>query len=263
MIAAMSSLLAGCAPVAPWDDPNAFPSARPPEADQLIARAADLMGGEQAIGRICILSTIADCEGPPGAFTTTVHAANGQRVVLRQVDAAGGEFVGYANGDIGWMRDPATGEHQPADAALRSMFLGHAFHHLALHLDDAFRDHELVGRSLFGDRLCWKVGMVDAFDSPAWAFLNVLHGRLEGLIFTVDAVDAVDAAPTITIFFSDWRDEGGLHLFHALALRHGAELWRYRFTDIRINDQDPAIFDVPPAVRDLLAAPPEAIAGDR
>jgi hypothetical protein len=253
-------LLAACAPMAPWDDSSAFPSASTPTAGDLIARAMELMGGREAIARIDVLTTVADCDGPPGAFTTTVHAAGGQRVVFQQADA-GGAFIGHVNGDIGWMADLGTGAVVPVEGDMRSMFLGHAFHHLALHLDGAFRDHELVGRSLFGDRLCWKVRMIDAFDRQAWAYFGVDDGRLDGMTLTVDA--GGDAAQTVMILYDDWRVAGDLRLFHAFALRHGPELWRYRFTDIRINEQDPAIFEVPAAVRELLGATPEPIAGDR
>ncbi|MGD8377530.1 MAG: hypothetical protein PVF68_15465 [Acidobacteriota bacterium] len=213
--------------------PSSSPAA---DADALIDRMMNALGGREAIGALGSLAVEADCTGPDGEFRTRVESLRPGSVYFRQ--AADGRVTElWSTPERTWRADPEGGT-SGVDAGVRPFLRGHEFHLLLFELESRFSSHRRGDAVEVGGRSCRKVEMEDDSGHPAAVCIDESDGTPLMLEMNPEG-----AAGPIRIHFTDWREVEGLRYFHAFELTEGPErTFTYRYRILVPDGVDPNRF---------------------
>lgn len=212
------------------------------EAAELLRRATDALGGSEAIASVRSLDVRAACTGPGGGFTTEVLSMRPDRTLMRQTTSSG-TTERYVVGDLGWRKDPESGETQPLSRELRDVVRGHEFDFLFLDLGQRFTDHRATGRTEIDGQACQEVLMLDAYGLEAAACFDEVTHLPAALAFYPPPGTGTEP---IRIHVGGWRRVEGVSYLTGFTLRQGEEVFTYDYEDIRPNSVKAELFEVPP-----------------
>lgn len=189
------------------------------------------MGGAESVAALEVLAVTAECSGPNGAYSSSVHWQRSGQTLLQQSDATGQRLL-LALGERAWELDPeAAGERTALPGGAADMVHGHAFHPTLFELDRRFHDHRAVGT---GEDGCLRLEMVDGGGRAAAVCLDpetMLPARFS---FTPAGPGA-----EIELRLTGWRKIGELLYFTAFDLRQGEEEYRWVYSTIEPNPAEP------------------------
>ncbi len=219
-------------------------SGEEPDARRLLGEAAAAQGGAAAIAAVKSLTAVADCTGPSGdykTFQTEVVSLLPDRTMFRQT-TGGRTMQLFVAGDVGWIRDSATGPAQPLPDGLKGVVRGHEFHFLFLEFDRRNRDPRRAGRDTVDGRPCLVVSATDPGGQPT----SICIDEKSRLPVRLSYEPSGGPKPqTIHVVPSGWIEVAGIRWIDGFTLRQGGEVFTYRYTSIRPNSVDPKMFEIP------------------
>jgi hypothetical protein len=191
-------------------------AAQTTDAQPLIERVLDALGGREAIARLRSLSVEARCGGPGGDFVTRVDSFRPGLTYFKQT-ADDGEAEIWSNGEATWHRG-ADGGVEELPGPGRYFVRAHEFHLLLLELESRFSDHRLGAWSEVAGRRCRLIEMTD--ESGQAAALCVAES--DGLPLRLE-MNPQGAEGAVRITFDGWRQIGDLWFFSGFTLTEGPE----------------------------------------
>lgn len=260
----LGCLLLGGSPTAPARAaPPAIPVVPPPRGDTLLNASIRAMGGRRAFADIDSLysrTEVVTKDGPSG-LVVELWAASPDRILVRQHFPGLGVGTWGYNGRIAWELSPDAmgGEATLLDPAVvearRSQI---NWLELTTTLGTDAQEIETTGRVQVGDTPCWRVRIVDQDDQEQFALLGIRDRLIVGIDRVTDPGTRGDEPSVLSMRFGDWAPVGDLYLFRSVVLELPDRDLRVTMvlTDIRINEVDDALFELPESVRSLLHAPP-------
>jgi hypothetical protein len=209
-------------------DPFSAPPQARVEAARILRAARDAMGGEAAVARVAMLSFEAECDGPRGPFSTRVVSARDGRVRFEQRFPDGPGFAMGIGLEGDWRR-PDTDTREAHSPAARAVLYAHEMLLLALAPEARYRAPFATGRQDFHGRDADVVRFADPLDAPIDFFYDAGDGRPLGFCLRNHTGRGADQ---IEVRYDDWRAAGELRLPFAATITQGADIYRYRMTEV-------------------------------
>jgi hypothetical protein len=192
------------------------------QVEQLLAGSRRALGGE-AVAAVRDITSRATVTGPAGEFETVVYADREGRARMKQssgFDAIVDSLTARATDDQGHWTE--------ADAEVHAVVRGHELHMLALDPRRMF-DTAVAGPLVpFGGVEHLSIRFADRQGRQ----ITVYYGAED----TVPAGTRVGwTDPPVVVTFDRWENFEGVRVFREANFRQGAETFRYRFDEIRLN----------------------------
>jgi ketosteroid isomerase-like protein len=175
------------------------------------------------------------------AYTTDVRSARGGRLVFEQRHEDGRVFTGSTNGGYVWTRDAATGRVEPGGAQLASMVRGHEFQMMPIDLRERYTNLSVDGTEAFAGHPCIRVRMTDDLGNPGHLYFSEETKLFSGMVLQ----DPREAGATVRVVADAWRQVGAVRLPATVTATDRAGDFVLDFTEIRLNDVDETVFNVP------------------
>lgn len=227
-----------------------------PSAREVIDRHIEAIGGREAIESHTSLHAegILEVVGQGLVGEMELYAAAPDKMLLTVSFPAVGieNRTGY-DGEVGWSIDPMTGERLLQGAELQQL-VDDADYYADLHEPSKFRSMETIEQVEFDGRQAYKVALVyEESGREVFEYFEVESGRLIGgegvqvsimgsmnVIMVLREYQQFDdlMAPTLME-----QDVGGLQTI------------RITIQTIELDNVDPAVFDLPPAIQALIRRP--------
>jgi hypothetical protein len=223
---------------------------------QAIEAAIEALGGEKAIRRVQSLRAHAQCTGPGGEFTTEVLSRLPEQVLFRQSSEQGSMEL-LMVGDKAWSIDRELGTRKDLSKKMREFIRGHEFHYMLFELATRFEEHTLP-LAAEGDEPSPESATDQALDPVAWPPTECELVEMRDLLGAPAAVcldpetsmplhlryqPAGDKkAPPILVELEDWREIDEVQFLEAFTLRHGEEVFTYRYDEIEPNSVERQAF---------------------
>ena len=223
-----------------------------PDADEIVARHIEAIGGEDAI-RAQTSMTRKGTFGIPAmgmsGEMTTYHLAPDKGFVHVSFAGMGETLQGY-NGEIGWVEDPMQGPR-----LLEGPELNAVKHDLRAHADleysERYPERKTVAEGEWSGQPAYQVDLVDADGNESSRYFSVETGLLIG---EEASMTTEMGATETTTTWSDYKEFGGV-LFAGSVTRSlvsmGMEFVQ-TVESVTFDDVDPSVFEPSEAVRALL-----------
>jgi hypothetical protein len=200
--------------------------ARQPTGDEIVGHMLEALGPESARANVRSLRTVAEGSGPNGLFVTSVTSIRPDTVYFHQQTGLGTtEIWSTPERTWGGSRGEAYAEFGPS---VRAFVRNHEFHLLLLDFRERFAGFTLDGTDSVGEETCLRVAMSDEDGNDASVCV-----REDGWLPLELTLNSPEADGPIRIEFADWREVGGLALFHSFRLHEGADdVFTYDYVEI-------------------------------
>jgi hypothetical protein len=209
---------------------------------EVLAAAAEAMGGQDAVARVQSVTAVAEGRSPGGTYRMEIRSMRDGRVEFRHRSTSGGSEVIVLSGSRAWSRDARTGQVAPVDAGTRGVVRAHDFSMIALDFGSRYSGLELAGVASFSGKSCYRLRGRDASGNVVESYFDVGSHLLEGQTVR-DA--SRPGAPAVRISFDAWRRAGGVLLPSRVTATDQKGDFVLTFTTLAVNDVDEAIFRPP------------------
>ncbi len=204
-----------------------------PSSSAILKASLKAIGKTKTIHQIQNLTSLAQCKGPNGAYTTEVHAHRNGFAYFKQVYSyrdAPFEIVtkGTSSGFIPGKAQEAISPNTVY--AIRS----HHFHNVILEVQQRFHDFEPAQLVTISGHDFFQINAKDELNHPCSLFFDPLTHRLEA--FHIQNPDNLQEI--LKTRFSDWRNIQGLALPHHLEIEQGDMVFTFDFVRITLNAPD-------------------------
>lgn len=212
--------------------------------DKLFADARSAVGSESRLLKLRSITAVADCTGPRGKYTTSVHSFRSDKTRFEQAFTYKTERVSVSvNGDVVWT---ANGEPAISTQFQRMAARSHEYQKMAFDFRKFFSDFELAGDELFEGRPSLKVLAKNELGMAASLFFDKEKKRFSGYVLRI-----ANSNDTIKNVFLEWRKVGGLDLPSTVKAADTQGDWTLRFHTITLNKADEKALEVPPRIADM------------
>lgn len=204
-----------------------------PSSSAILKASLKAIGKTKTIHQIENLTSLAQCKGPNGAYTTEVHTHRNGYGYFKQVYSyrdipfeiiTRGTSSGFIPGKPEEVISPNT------VYAIRS----HHFHNVILEVQQRFHDFESTQLVTISGHDFFQIKAKDELNHPCSLFFDLATHRLEAF-----HIQNPDNLPEILkIRFSDWRNIQGLTLPHHLEIEQGDKVFTFDFVRITLNAPD-------------------------
>jgi hypothetical protein len=204
-----------------------------PSSSTILKASLKAIGKAKTIQQIENLTSLAQCKGPNGAYTTEVHTHRNGYGYFKQV-------YSYRDAPFeiitkGTSRGFIPGKPQEAISpntvyAIRS----HHFHNVILEVKQRFHDFEPAQLVTISGQDFFQINAKDELNHPCSLFFDKSTLRLSA--FHIQNPD--DPLEIIKTRFSDWRNIQGLALPHHLEIEQGDKVFTFDFVKITLNAPD-------------------------
>ena len=176
-----------------------------------------------------------------------IHTAENGRYIYKQSTPNGGVRSMGSDGTVGWRINPITTEYELVEKAVITETNQQAnIHKILLRLEDRFNRIETLSREDFGGKEAYKVSLSNDDGKEEFMFFDAGNQMLLG----VKIIDELEQPYFIQ--FEDWETFGDVRLFRKMLLSREGLVLETQFTEITINETDPAIFQRPNQVKKLV-----------
>jgi len=225
-----------------------------PTGTDLIDKCIEAMGGEEAFKSIKSSRVLAVAELPGmGELTVELLWAEGDKMLAKQSLPGMGEFAAGSDGTVVWGTDPMTGELAILtgdEAEQVKTQAGIATAPLRMKAD--LKTAETLEKADFRGIECFKVKTVTSKDEESIVYFDAATGLLAG---SEEEQDNPMMGPmTVIVQFLDYKDVEPLKTYSRLVIDQGGMEVELTFKEIEFNNVDPARFDLPEKVKELVAA---------
>jgi hypothetical protein len=166
----------------------------------------------------------ADCDGPGGAFRTSVWSARDGRLRMEQHFPNEPAFAAGVSLEGGWQR-ARSGGVDPLKAATESVMRGHEFALLALAPESRYASPRARPPEPFAGR---TVDVV-RFDDGSGGDVDLLYGTSDGLPIAMRSSGRAGRTGVL-VEFGDWRGVGTVRVPHRFTITYGTDVFRYAVT---------------------------------
>jgi|GEM_PF-1881539 len=226
-----------------------------PAVKDVQAKFIKALGGVDAITRVRSMTMrgfgIAyEANGKHTRIPFVIYASDFKRLEVDTVPGKGNFSFGY-DGKIAWALSPAgkakvfTGTDAASirrDADLRYF----------AHIPAYFRSMTVVGVRSFYGHVCYLVRGINLWGNVNNQYYDVASGLLTGYRFHQWIGGAPEKAETVQVFDRYQRFDGLLISTRETDYRDGRPAGAMYYVSIRVNNVDPRVFKLPPAVTALV-----------
>ena len=237
---------------APHPATSTAPQKDLPPAKELLAAAIDAMGGKAALDAIESVAIKGSTKAPMvGEIPLEIYSSKPDKFFIKVAFPNAGEIRYGSDGKVGWTDSPMMGGIQLLDADQTKQPAEEAnIFRVLVSVQEKARELETVDRSDFADHPCYKVRIVNEGGQEQFAYFDVDSKMLRGTRITQDS----PRGPIETISsFGEWKQIGDVKLFSRIDSEQMGMKATTNFTEIELNKVDPAIFQLPPEVLELVA----------
>ena len=225
-----------------------------PKAEEIVKAALEAMGGKKAFDDIKSTSIKATMSTPMGDMTLDMKSAVPARFLLLQSFPGMGEMSIGSDGKVGWMNNPMAGGLQLLEGEqLEQMRKQSNMYLIVFNLQEDFKELETVDRIQFNGQDCYKVKMTPKEEGrpTQFGFFSSDSKLMQGMEITQDG--PMGQQMTSTISFAEWKPIEKLHLFTKMNIEQAGMQVGMTFTEVEFNKVDPAAFEPPAEVKELLS----------
>jgi hypothetical protein len=190
-------------------------------ADAIRDDARSAMGGAAAVAAVHAIRSHANATAPDGSFGVEVLS---HRNGAARATWTGGFTLGIGSDGRGWMSGDAGTEE--LDTNSESFLRGHELHMLVIAPETRLTDLTFTGRVEFAGEAALRLTGRDHADSPVELYYRAEDSRPLG-IRLIDR--ARPERGGVTTIFSDWRETGGIRLFHGARFEQDDEVFTYAY----------------------------------
>jgi hypothetical protein len=225
-----------------------------PPVQALVARYVEAVGGRTAIMNQKSLTMVATFEIPAAGIKadTQVMQAQPDKFTSKITIPGMGEVSQGYDGAVGWSIDPNSGPRlltgkELEQAKTQADFLA------ALHDPSRYSVMETVEKTDFETRPAYKVRLVRTGGDSLYEYFDAENGLLLGNSSTVETpMGAINAVSVM----KDYRDFGGVKHPASVVQRANGQEFVVNVVSITPNTATPASFELPAAIKALVAPAP-------
>jgi hypothetical protein len=220
-----------------------------PDGKAIVTKAVDAMGGREAFEAVKTLETHATVEMPTGMTLDLKFYSSATGAFLIKQQTPMGEVALGSNGEVGWMRNPMSGQYSLMDDATRRESLRQAtMHQMFSGAEDRWETIETVAKDTFGEKDAYKVRFADD-DVEMFGFFDSENGMPLGM-------ERQQGPGVVRLAFEEWDDFGDIKLFKVMRVEQMGMEMAMVYETIKINETESAVFDLPDEVKELATAEP-------
>ncbi len=228
--------------------PSPTSAADLPDGRELIRQAIEAIGGREAFEKITSMSIKGSMSAQKVTLSIEIHTAQNGRYIYKQSTLRGGVVSMGSDGTVGWRIKPNTTKYELVEKSVLLETDQQAnIHKILLQLEDRFSNIETLSREDFGGKDAYKVSLTTDDGKEQFMFFDAGNQLLLG----VKIVDQLEIPYFIQ--FEDWKTLGDVKLFRKMLLSREGLVLETLFTEITLNETDPAVFEQPIQVKKLVA----------
>jgi hypothetical protein len=208
-------------------------------ADRVLRTARERLGGDAMVRAVWLIETVADCQGPRGAYETRVTSTRTGRAIFEQRFPDGRHERTVLS--------PTSG----TAASEWTVAQGHEIHMLVVAPEAVFGAPTSVGDTVF-----------DGHDAVLVTFRDTLGARVRAFFARADSLPLGFAFSNgVTLVLDDWRPAGHVRLPWHAVYHQGADEYRFRFTTISLRNQEQGMASCGALCADGAREQPDAAGG--
>ncbi len=240
----------------------AAPAKDLPEAKVILDKSLDAAGGKDAFDAIESTTIKGEMTMPMGAVSLEIYTAKPDRLFFRQLMPGGGEMAAGFDGEIGWTINPMTGgytllgeeevEQLREQADMQSMLL---------RLVEKHETTKTIDLTEFDGRQCYELLAEDeeAGENAAAPPAHIFFDADTHLMVGMEMQDMSTGNPIpILVKFKDWKKVGEVKFYHQMIIEQMGMQMAMNFTEVGLDNVDPAVFELPDEVKKLVDEQKEA-----
>ncbi|MGD2071156.1 MAG: hypothetical protein PVI57_20985 [Gemmatimonadota bacterium] len=204
---------------------------------EVLRRAREALGGEEAVARVATLRFTAACRGPNGPFRTSVASAVDGRVRFLQTFEGRQPFEAGVGLEGAWIS--GDGDVSQLDSTSESVVRAHEMHLLALTPEARFTNPVARPDTVVEGRVSHVVELTDALGGAVRFYYDARTGRPTAF----SPVNHTGRGPSgIFAAFGDWRGVGEVQLPFRIVITQGEDVYRYGVTEASVEWQPSSVF---------------------
>ncbi len=175
------------------------------------------------------ISALADCVGPEGNnFTTLIYSKKDDG---RMEQLSGERHSIFKHGEQSWGKNIISGNlHENLVPNFLVFAKSHELHWLSTYPEDRYANAHLEGIVDFKGQKVFKIGFTDDANNP----VNFYYDFKSYLPLAFDIV-IDDKGNTVTTYFENWNEQDGVKLFSNATFDQGGTLYKYQFSELKLN----------------------------
>ena len=206
---------------------NANTQATPGAGAELILEQSKKQLG--VLGEESAIYAMADCKSPGGEFKTLL-ISNSKAGRMEQQSGEDHSILKHGP-EASWTYNLKTAKLNDEVDELTKMFIrGHELHWLSFRPEDRLMYPTYKGVEDYNERTSFKIEFKDGLDRSVFFYYDFGNYRPVGFSITGNKEGEM-----INVYFSDWREEGDLKVFHKATFEDGPNLFEYEFSDIKFG----------------------------
>jgi len=242
------------------DSAKPEPAAKPetaipalPTARAVLERYAKAIGGGEAFAKCQSQRAVGTVEMAAQGMKGQVEIFSQRPAkLLMRISLAGiGDMDTVYDGKVGWMTTALTGP-MLLEGPMLSQIAEQADFDKALRDPEDYKSLELVGIEPFAGEECYKLKLEHKSGLASTEYFSVKTGLQRGLTSTQDSPLGKITATSI---LSDYQQFGDLFIPSKVSQKGMGIQTVMTFTAMEFNNVDPAVFEMPDAVKALLDRP--------
>lgn len=225
-------------------------SAQLPDAEQVVARYIDAIGGEAALRKHQYRHDKITMAMPAQGITVAMEIfAAAPNLYVSRMDMAGiGTVATGFNGTVGWMIHPATGPMVLDGAQLEQQRQQASFYG-PLDRHHFVKAMETVERTDFEGRPCYRVKITTNWDEDYFEFYDVETGLLAGAQRSQESMMGPIESTTI---IAEYREVGGVKMPARITTRAMGMEQAITIESSSFEAFDRSVFELPPEIKALV-----------
>jgi hypothetical protein len=221
-----------------------LPTARDVLDDYVVA-----VGGKKAVRKVKSMTMIGQLDIPAAGISGSLEIramAPNKALLTAEIPGMGQIREGF-DGEVAWSMDPNMGPRlKDGDELVQAKF--QADFYGTLHAADRYKSMETVEKTDVDGTTCYKIRLVTRDGDEIFEYFDVDNGLMIGT-----EMEAESPMGAIKVFskMGDYRQVKGVKLPTRLTQSIGPMEQIMKFSDVSLDDVDPAVFELPAEIRAL------------
>lgn len=181
------------------------------------------------------ISALADCTNPEGkTFKTLIYSKEDQG---RMEQLSGNRHTVFKHGVQSWGKNlNSENFYENLNPNLQVFAKSHELHWISMHPDQRYSKAQFNEIVDFKERKAIKIVFKDDAENPVNFYCDFETYQPIAFEIVID-----EKGNTVTTYFENWKEEDGLKLFKEATFDESGSLFKYSFSEIKLNslqDQD-------------------------